>query len=259
MLLPRDDSRVLLVSGVAMQRTNDPREGRLTRRLYQGIVDAAGPKWRILTSWGEEDGEVGAMRKLKQADAVVIMGGPDISPSFYGGAADYPNAETHFPRSDKAQMSLITRSIETGVPLLGICRGMQALNVALGGTLQQDIAQPGHSNKTFLDDLLFEEHDVHVKRGSRISHMLSPEKNKRIRGRSAHHQAVDQLGSGLEVTAHSPDGIVEAVEHQDAPVFGFQWHPEAVGAHPEHLRSVLFHMRDAEGIMRMRTGATAAA
>lgn len=229
----------LLVSGVAIQRTADQREARLSNRLLKGVSDAVPRSWTLNYTWGETDGAKGALKKLDSADAVVIMGGPDISPSHYGGEAVYPNAEKHYPKSDDAQLELIAESLARGVPLFGICRGMQALNVALGGDLIQDLGVPGHVNSTFLDDLEFELHNVEMDPGSRLAATLSLKPGEVIAARSAHHQGVGRLGSNLRAVAYANDGVVEAVEHTSGKAMAVQWHPEAPGSHPHHLRLLL--------------------
>ena len=239
--MPETDSKggTLLVSGVAIQRTDDHREARLSKRLLKGVSDAASPLWTLEHTWGETDGVDGALKKLDSASAVLILGGPDIVPHFYGGDADYPNKEVHYPRSDEAQLTLITESLARGVPLFGICRGAQALNVALGGDLIQDLGRPGHVNDTYLDDLQFELHDVQLDPGSRLAGILGVRPGQTVAARSAHHQGLGRIGDGLRAVAYADDGVVEAVEHESGRAIAVQWHPEAPGSDPKHLRLIL--------------------
>lgn len=235
----------LLVSGVAERRSADLRETALTKRLMQGVADVAGQDWHIEVTWGEDDGEAGALYKLEHADAVLVMGGPDISPHFYGGSAVYPFSGAHFPRSDQAQLALIGRAVHRGFPVLGICRGMQAINVALGGTLIQHIEAPGHTNPQLLEDYKFSRHEVVLDQASRLSQTLfgntvkSAVSKRKATIHSAHHQAADKIGEGLKVVANGLDGVVEAIEHTSAPVYGVQWHPEDPDANPADFAPLL--------------------
>ena len=242
----------LLISGVALHRSDDPREAELTLRLLGSIIERAADRWNTVISWGEEDGPRKALHKLSTADALVIMGGPDLSPRFYNGQSRYENATEHFPRSDRAQLALIRRAVATHTPTLGICRGMQALNVAMSGTLTQDISQsPGHSSPDLMKDFEFARHTVSIAAGSRLANTLgscttvdptSLDGGLRTMIHSAHHQAVSRLGSDLTVTATADDGTIEAIEHTSAPVVGVQWHPEDPDADQGALSCLLERM-----------------
>ncbi|WP_164996707.1 gamma-glutamyl-gamma-aminobutyrate hydrolase family protein [Actinomyces minihominis] len=233
-----------------MRRSDDKRESELTERLLGSIVSRAKGYWNIEVTWGEEDTVDQALLKLSEADALVIMGGPDISPDFYEGEVDYPNATPHFPRSDAAQLALIREAVATHTPTLGICRGMQALNVAQKGTLTQDISgQPGHSSDSLMDDFEFARHTVNIAAGSQLAQVLGccrsgpfPTDGIRTMIHSAHHQAVDILGHELVVVARADDGTVEAIEHLYAPIVGVQWHPEDPDADPAMLDCFLARM-----------------
>ncbi len=242
----------LLVSGVAVQRSADLRETVLTELLMERVFEMAGDDWNVVVSWGEVDGAEGTLKKLAQADAVVVMGGPDVSPEFYGGTRNYANETPHFPRTDEAQIALAQEAVERQIPLLGICRGMQILNVALGGTLVQDISErPGHANPDLMADFRFDRHHVNVRTDSHLGGILSPlavvgagdTVGFRTEVHSAHHQAVDVVGLGLAVSATASDGTVEAVEHLSAPAVGVQWHPEDPDADPRGLQFLLGCMR----------------
>lgn len=243
----------LLVSAVAFDRGEGPQAIALTERLLGQILKEAEPDWDVVMSWAEEDGVDGALQKLDDADAVIIMGGPDIDPVFYGGPTDYPGKENHFPKSDEAQIGLIRSAIKQEKPLLGICRGLQLLNVAQGGTLIQDLGDvPGHDPKDLLSDFKFCQHMVTVDSDSQLAGVLSVcsagapsghDGGLRLLVHSAHHQAVDQLGEDLVVVARADDGTIEALEHVSAPVAAVQWHPEDPDAQPDNLRCLLRRLR----------------
>lgn len=228
-------------------RSDNQREQQLTKRLLSGIKAAAGDCWNVELSWGETDRRAGAISRLSSADALVIMGGPDVSPEFYGGEKKYKNATSHYPWTDEAQLALIHTAIDRHIPTLGICRGMQLLNVAQGGTLVQDMSQlGGHASHDLLTDFVFDRHTVNIAADSALAGVLAPnstpEGGLRTLVHSAHHQAVDQLGDSLVITARADDGTVEAVEHRSAPAIGVQWHPEDPDADPRGLAAIFARM-----------------
>jgi putative glutamine amidotransferase len=164
----------------------------------------------------------GARQRLGRVDALLLTGGADVDPVRYG---QEPHPETYGVSAvrDGFEAELGLAAIDLGMPVLAICRGIQVLNVALGGTLVQhlpDVTAQQHRPGT--------RHAVDVVPGSRLHAALGVE---RADGLSWHHQAIDRLGAGLEVTARADDGIVEAVELPgDAWVVAVQWHPEDTAA-----------------------------
>jgi putative glutamine amidotransferase len=167
---------------------------------------------------------------LELVDGIVLSGGADIDPSRYGAERHSSVVETH-PERDEFELTLARAALERGTPILGICRGLQLLNVAQGGTLHQHVPDlPGtlvHSSEweTGVRDRsrkwgpVF--HPVEVS-----SPRLADWTGATLETNTYHHQAADQIGTGLEVAARSADGIVEALTGTDAPVLGVQWHPE---------------------------------
>ena len=143
---------------------------------------------------------------------LLLPGGGDMEPWRYG----QENTASHSmdPARDEAELALLEQFTAARLPILGICRGMQVLNVFFGGTLLQDL--PGHSAVYGRDRL------------HRIREISSPLNlwNGNLLVNSAHHQAVDRLGSGLIAVQWAPDGTVEALCHQSLPIWGVQWHPE---------------------------------
>ena len=149
----------------------------------------------------------------ERADALLLPGGGDMHPRFYGQAI---NGSTDIDEGrDARELALIDDFLRTGRQVIGICRGLQVLNVYFGGTLRQHIA--GHSRIDGADRL----HTVNSLPG-----LLRELYGARFTVNSAHHQAVRRLGKGLCVLACSDDGTVEAVGHKTLPVFAVQWHPE---------------------------------
>lgn len=155
--------------------------------------------------------------ELTEAEAcagLVLPGGGDLEPWRYGQVNTASrNLE---PERDAAELELIRRFCAAGKPILGICRGMQTINVAFGGTLRQDL--PGHLGSDGRDRL----HSVYTAPSG--LGMLYGEGLVVVN--SAHHQAVDRLGNGLRAVQWAMDGTIEAIEHTDLPILGVQWHPE---------------------------------
>jgi len=157
---------------------------------------------------------------LARVDAVVMHGGGDIDPAHYG---EEPSAEQLYgivKEHDTVELAVIKAAISADLPVLAICRGMQILNVALGGTLVQDIGNEDHWMAL---------HPVDIEAGSRLAKALGTERAQACH--SVHHQAVKDLGAGLRLTASAPDGTPEAIEVDGARwVIGVQWHPEDTAA-----------------------------
>lgn len=162
---------------------------------------------------------------------VVLTGGQDVHPACWGGDTSVvrdidPRTDTmvHDMDRDVYEIALVRAALERGIPVLGVCRGLQVLNVALGGTLLQDLP-PGtvsHLSSAIAPSDGAEDHVVTFAAGS-LAHELFGEE---ATTNSWHHQAIDRCGTGLVVTGRASDGVVEAVELPGASVLGVQWHPE---------------------------------
>ena len=176
---------------------------------------------------------------LAHFDGLLLAGGGDVEPARYGAAA-HPEVYGVDPVRDQAELDLVGAAIDLGIPTLAICRGLQVLNVALGGTLYQHLPEldgmdlHGHPRE---DASVL--HDVKVAGGTRLAEACGREV---VRGTSHHHQAIDRPGDGLTVVALSGDGVIEGVElsHPDAPwLVGVQWHPE-ITASQDPVQQALF-------------------
>jgi putative glutamine amidotransferase len=172
---------------------------------------------------------VAAEDLLKGIDALVLTGGGDVNPALYG-AAPHPTYHPAEAGRDEAELALARGAIESGLPLLAICRGVQVLNVAAGGTLVQDIpsevATPlNHQVKDPRDAIA---HDVRVTPGSLTSRLLANHLTDDVMGvNSRHHQAVRLIAPGFQTAAVAPDGVIEGIELSAVPFsVGVQWHPE---------------------------------
>ena len=166
---------------------------------------------------------------------VLLMGGGDVDPARYG-VQNHPKNRLESPLRDELELTLAQRALADKKPLLGICRGAQVLNVAVGGTLIQHLPdvvsgeKHGVTEGGTYDELLSPAngHDIILKAGTRARQMIGKDK---IHVNSAHHQAVDKLGRGLLAAGTSPAGVIEVLEHEDANYFcfGLQSHPECCG------------------------------
>jgi putative glutamine amidotransferase len=161
---------------------------------------------------------------LDSLDGLLLAGGDDCDPSAYGEER-HSTVDPMDPRRQANDVSLATLARTRGVPTLGICLGVQVMNVAAGGTLIQDIAS---SVDTEIDHASEpsdrHRHDVLIENGTRLAAILG---GRELNVNSSHHQAIKELGSGLRVTAQAPDGIIEGLEDPTHPFYvGVQWHPE---------------------------------
>ncbi|MGW3422669.1 gamma-glutamyl-gamma-aminobutyrate hydrolase family protein [Streptomyces phaeochromogenes] len=187
-------------------------EAALLPAGYPRLVQSAGGLAAMLPP----DEPARAAETVARLDGVVIAGGPDVDPSRYGAARD-PRCGPEARVRDTWELALIDAALASGTPLLGICRGMQLLNVALGGTLVQHIDDHIESVG------VFGRHTVKPVPGSLYAGLIPEETSVP----TYHHQAVDRLGTGLAPSAYAADGTIEAVELPGPGwVLGVQWHPE---------------------------------
>jgi putative glutamine amidotransferase len=161
---------------------------------------------------------------LDLIDGLMLAGGCDVDPAAYG-ARPHPKTGGTWPERDRFELALTHRALERELPVLGICRGMQLLNVALGGTLDQHVPElVGHEDHRHTPGQ-FSDHEVRVDAGSFAARAVGAETSA---VKSHHHQGVAELGEGLVATGWSTsDGIVEAIELEGKPyALGVLWHPE---------------------------------
>ncbi|HET7585479.1 MAG TPA: gamma-glutamyl-gamma-aminobutyrate hydrolase family protein [Gemmatimonadaceae bacterium] len=169
-----------------------------------------------------------ARRLVEELDAVLLTGGEDVDPARYG-AAPHPATEPPCALRDDTEIALVQHARALRRPVLAICRGIQVLNIALAGTLVQDLPSERPSDIAHTGTPRAERsHAVRVAPGSRLAAALALPAGGEIRVNSAHHQAVDRPAAGLRATAWAPDGVIEGVEWDgdDWWAIGVQWHPE---------------------------------
>lgn len=189
----------------------------LAPRAYIDALTEAGARAVLLAGPGHE-------ATLDVLDGVVFSGGSDLDPGLYG-AQPHPETSGVRRERDDAELALMRAALSRDLPTLGICRGMQLLNVALGGDLEQHLPDVVGADAHRAGPGEFAEHRVRTVPGSRLS---AVEAGGPVA--SCHHQALARIAPALQPTAFAPDGTVEGVEHPLKPfVLGVLWHPEARG------------------------------
>lgn len=169
---------------------------------------------------------------VQRLDGLLLPGGGDLDPAAYG-ATPHPETGRLSPPRDAAELALAGAAVRAGLPLLGICRGLQVLNVFLGGTLHQHLPDiTGHKGHE-PEPGVFGAERTRLEPGSQIAKILGTDT---ATVPCHHHQAIDRLGAGLAVTARAEDGVIEAVELADHPfAVAVQWHAEEDGGRAESL------------------------
>jgi gamma-glutamyl-gamma-aminobutyrate hydrolase PuuD len=198
------------------------REFAMLHSTYIAATERAGGIAVLLPPQGAGAERAGADEVLGRVDGLVLTGGADVDPLRYGEA---PAERTSRPRvlRDEWEIALTRAALDRDIPLLAVCRGLQVLNVALGGSLHQHLPEvTGHDGHQPAPGV-FGAVDVNIAPGTRTAELIGP----RVRASCHHHQALARLAPGLKVTGHAHDGTVEAVEVPGrAFAVGVQWHPE---------------------------------
>ena len=189
--------------------------------VYFGAIERAGGIPVLLPPQPIEGGV--AEQVMERLDGLIITGGLDVEASRYGAEA-HEKADPPSRLRDDWDDALLTAAIEGEVPFLAICRGIQVLNVNRGGTLHQHLPEVVGDDRYSGDQGVFAENTVEVEDGSRVASIIGAGSHE---VKSYHHQAIDAVGDGLNVTAHSGGGVIQAVELEGVPFgVGVQWHPE---------------------------------
>jgi putative glutamine amidotransferase len=222
--------------------------GRFVRAdldYVEGVAVAGGAPV-VLPPTGNERAAEAVIQSL---DGLLLSGGSDLDPHYYG-EEPLPELGITLPERDAFEVALVGLALRCGMPVFGICRGMQVLNVALGGTLYQDL--PSQWERDLLkhrqDTPKWQPtHEVRVRDGSYIAEVMGRES---VKVNSYHHQGIKDLAEGLVVTGRSTDGVIEAVEAADLSerwLLGVQWHAEAMrGAGPQQESLFEAHVAAAE-------------
>lgn len=184
---------------------------------------------------------------LPRLDGLVLSGGPDVEPVHYGQRAGEHTQPPNRDR-DESERQLLTDALDDGLPVLGVCRGMQLLNVLRGGTLHQHLPDVVGSAVHAPEHGVYARHPVSVENGSKLADVLGRTEVDEVP--TYHHQGIDRVGSGLRPVAWAPDGTVEALEDRDLPFcLAVQWHPE-VGDDPSLFEALTAAARAAVPVAR---------
>ena len=174
-----------------------------------------------------------ARAMMQRFDGLVLMGGADVNPALYGQTAGIHIYGVQ-PEQDAFESALLNASLNADIPVLAVCRGMQLVNVVLGGSLVQHLGELANANellahapKRFPVGEEFALHRIDIEPNSQMASALGA---TQINGASFHHQGIDRLASDLIAVGYAPDGILEAVEHRTKWLLGMQWHPEDTAA-----------------------------
>lgn len=222
----------LIGIGSDMQVTPGKRDRAFAYTTYIDSLRKAGAIPVLIPPQPENAADI-----VEELDGILLAGGDDCDPAVYGEEC-HPSVEPMDPRRQESDIGLARAARQRGIPTLGICLGLQVMNVAGGGSLMQDI----HSEmETEIEHVSEPEdrarHEVIVENGTRLASILGG--GRELNVNSSHHQAIKGIGRGFRVTAQAPDGIVEGLEDPDHPFYlGVQWHPEDMGG--EKSASELF-------------------
>jgi putative glutamine amidotransferase len=209
-------------SAGTLRRHGEPPHAEMALGMtYLKAIEAAGGMPVVLPPLGD------AEALLDRLDGICLSGGPDLDPKAYGALVRHAELGPTEPDLDAFELALARAADARGMPILGVCRGAQALNVARGGTLHQHL--PGHRQT---EPATATTHTVHVDEGTRLAALVG---TRPLRVNSFHHQAVEKLGRGLRAVAHAADGTIEGIEAPGAGfVLGVQWHAEGLVHQPRH-------------------------
>lgn len=254
---------VLVMVGYSVWRPAPPKGGPriglsmasgfvVQRPFYEDALARAGGRTVFVTPT-DDDARLAAM--LDQIDALLLSGGDDVDPALYDGAPDQARSTNR--RRDEFEIRLIGAALDRNMPILGICRGIQILNVAHGGGIRDLRADKALSERHGIGVGSFAAHEVNVAAGTRLAGAIGPGPR---RVNSFHGQAVGRVGAGLQACATAGDGVIEGIERPDRPfVIGVQWHPEIASyADKEFLKLFQALVRQADAYRKAERGKSAA-
>jgi putative glutamine amidotransferase len=202
-----------------LRRHGEPPHAEMALGMtYLRAIEAAGGLPVVLPPLGD------AAAFLARLDGICLSGGPDLDPGAYGAVERHEELGPTEPGLDAFELELARAADARGLPVLGICRGAQALNVSRGGTLHQHLPDALGTERYRVGGGVFATNTVQIDEGTALAEIVG---ERELGVHSYHHQGVDRLGDGLIATAHTDDGLVQAIESTgDGYLVGVQWHPE---------------------------------
>lgn len=204
-------------------------ERNIVHDKYAIAVEKAGGVPVIIPILESEDNLEPLLEKL---DGIILTGGNDMRPELYQEGLHEKTSLMH-PRREKHDLLLARKVLDSKLPFLGICGGMQLLNVVAGGSLYRDIADEYKSTQPHLMIGNSYFHSVAITEGSRLESIVG---KKEIETNSLHHQSIKNVGKGFRAVARAADGVIEAIEIESSHFgLGIQWHPELLTNMPEHI------------------------
>jgi len=168
---------------------------------------------------------------VSQLDGIVLPGGGDVAPELYGAEPAAESGGVDIER-DRAEIALLAAATAAGLPILAVCRGIQLLNVARGGTLIQHLPAVTSEPHLVVERRSELVHNVHIDPDSELRKIVGVDD---LGVNTLHHQAVDRVGDGLRAVAWAEDGIIEGLEDRDRRIVAVQWHPEQLPDHPQEM------------------------
>jgi putative glutamine amidotransferase len=215
--------------GITTRGRNSEGRFELSATYVEAVRRAGG--YPVLLPPGETDPE----ECFEFLDGIVMTGGPDVDPALYGGKS-HPQVYGVDPERDACELRLARAIVELDKPALFICRGMQVLNVALGGKLVEHVPDEFGTGVSHRGNEVYEHHDVTIEPRSRLAKIVGATK---MSTPSWHHQAVRAPAGGFVVAAKSTDGVIEAMEHPDhEALIAVQWHPEHTAGKDPRQRAI---------------------
>jgi putative glutamine amidotransferase len=213
-------NKPLIGIGCDVHQTTGERDRAFAYTTYTEAIRKAGGIPVVVPPQPENAADI-----VEELDGILLAGGEDCDPAAYGELRHPTVDPVMDPRRQSNDLTLARAARQRGIPTLGICLGVQVMNVAAGGTLIQDIDSEMDTEIPHASEPMDRHrHDVIVEQGTKLSSILG---ERELNVNSSHHQAIRNVGGGLRVTAHAPDGIIEGLEDPKHPFYvGVQWHPE---------------------------------
>ena len=218
--------------GITMSLDYENRTAKLGEKYVTAVERAGGIPVAVPPL--EDKNALNAM--VQKLDGIILSGGPDIDPSYYN-QLPHPRLGNVCPRRDQNELFIAAEFIKLSKPILGICRGLQVMNVAMGGTLCQDISSSIKNPIKHMQNAprWHKSHEVEILDMNSLLYKIVGK--QRIRVNSFHHQSVERPATDLKITALAPDGVVEAMESEAGGFcLGVQWHPEQLTDDIAHMR-----------------------